>query len=451
MRSSLTERFERQARLNGDRLAVRAGHRTLTYTELNSEANRLARAFLRETTPPEPGRRDRGGTAAPGHEAGPIPICMGQGLEAIVATLGLLKAGRAYVPIDPTDPRARVEFILEDIGARTVVTDSEGREVVERSLPDGCDVFNVDLGVDAAARRAPPSSSTIPAETVEPAASHRSPAYVMYTSGSTRRPKGAVHTHESFLHNVMCLTTVLRISQSDRLSLLAWATGQANSNIFSALLNGASLHLWNTKRDGLPGLARWLQDSRITVCSISAPIYRSFLDLLDGEEEFPELRVVRLASDKVYPDDFLRFRKHFSDRCFFVNAFSSSETGLICANVMTRSTPMSGGSVPIGYPVADTEVELVDEHGAPVGAGQVGAIAVRSRYLTRGYWGRRDLSEAVIEADPDDAEVQTYRSEDLARWRPDGVLEHVGRKGSVVKIRGYRVETTEVESATPGA
>jgi len=149
----------------------------------------------------------------------------------------------------------------------------------------------------------------------------------------------------------------------------------------------------------------------------------------------------------VRKNDVERFQKHFSSQCLLVNGLSSTETGTFRKFFINNETEISTSTVPVGYPVEDMEVLLLDEDGKEVEPGQVGEIAVKSRYLALGYWNRPDLTEAVFSDDPDGEGTRIYRIRDLGRMSHDGLLEHLGRKDFQVKIRGYRVETSEVEKA----
>jgi len=147
----------------------------------------------------------------------------------------------------------------------------------------------------------------------------------------------------------------------------------------------------------------------------------------------------------VRKNDVERFQKHFSSQCLLVNGLSSTETGTFRKFFINNETEISTSTVPVGYPVEDMEVLLLDEDGKEVEPGQVGEIAVKSRYLALGYWNRPDLTDAVFSDDPDGEGTRIYRTRDLGRMSHDGLLEHLGRKDFQVKIRGYRVETSEVE------
>src|SRR4030095_1932051 len=157
--------------------------------------------------------------------------------------------------------------------------------------------------------------------------------------------------------------------------------------------------------------------------------------------------MVGLASESVYRDDFELYRRHFGPDCLFVNSLSSTETGTVCMNILDHDSEVTGQSVPVGYPLEDTQVLLLDETGAEVGAEDVGGIAVRSRGLALGYWEQEELRRSKFRADPGGNGIRTYLTGDVGRLAPDGGLVHLGRGDRRVKIRGHRIELGEIEAA----
>src|SRR5262249_36929532 len=144
------------------------------------------------------------------------------------------------------------------------------------------------------------------------------------------------------------------------------------------------------------------------------------------------------------------FRAHFPATCVLHCGFGSTETGVVRHFFIDHQTRLEGDSVPLGYPIADIELALLDEHGAPVAPGEIGEIVIRSQFISRGYWRRPDLNEGLFGVDPHDPRVRSYRTGDLGVLRADGCLEHRGRKDSQIKIRGNRVELAEIETALRG-
>lgn len=416
---SIPQRFEKIVRLYPDQLAVKTSTHALTYGELNGAANRLAQAILAER----------------GARQEPVALLMEHDAPVVAAILGSLKAGKFYVPLDPALPRARLQYILEDLKASSVVTNHRNLSLAKSLAGTALDVLNNDeLGH---------LPRTDPVVDLSP----RSLSWVIYTSGSTGKPKGVMQTHRNVLHFMMSYTNGLRISPDDRLTLLySFSVNGGAHDIFAALLNGAALFPLDLKGEGLAGLGSWLKDERITIYHSVPTVFRHFVDSLTGQEKFPHLRVVRLGGEPVHQREVDMFRKHFPDDCILVNRLGSSETGSLRMYFIDKETRTHGNLVPVGYPVPDNEILLLEEDGRPC-AGDEGEIAVKTRYVSPGYWGRPDLTDAVFLPDPAGGEERIYRTGDLGRMLPDGCLLHLGRKEFFVKVRGYRIDIDEIENA----
>jgi amino acid adenylation domain-containing protein len=419
---SVPARFEQQVRLRPQRTAIETKAGCISYDALNRTANRVASRILVR-------RGDNGSE--------PIAVLLGRGTLAIAAALGVMKAGKIHLTLDPSFPRARLVNLLASSRPGLVVTD-RANLTLALELAGGGRGGVLDLD-----KPDPRASESDPEICLPP----RDSAYLLYTSGSTGDPKGVVHTHRNLLHECMIRTNRFRLSADDRWSLFAFGTAQATKNIFSALLSGATLCPWDVKEDGVAAMAGWLRESGITIYYSNASLYREFVATLAGDEAFPDLRLIRLGSEAVSVKDVKLYQNHFSEGCLFAHMFSASEAGGICCYVMDQQTPLDGFAVPVGYAFPDKEVTLVNDDGREAAVGEVGEIVVRSPYLAAGYWGRPDLTRLAFEPDPAGGEARLYRTGDLGRRGRDGCLVHVGRKDSRVKIRGHRVEMAEVEMA----
>jgi amino acid adenylation domain-containing protein len=422
---SIAQRFTEQVRRYPDRLAVKSREQRLTFRELNEQANRLANALLAW----------RGGAAEP------IALLCGHNARLAASVLGILKARKFYVPLDSSYPLSRNQYILADSEASLLVTDGLNAPLAEqlaggsRMAGGGRRVLNLDE-IDTGFGAGDPAPTILPDD----------PAYLLYTSGSTGRPKGVLQNQRNVLHNIMKYTNSVCLSPEDRLTLLSSCSyGASVSDIFGALLNGASLFPFELRRDGLGRLAPWLVREQITVYHSVPTVFRHFTDGLAGEEQFPTLRLIKLGGETVSWRDVERYRKCFTRNCVLYVGLGATEMNIIRQQFIDRQTVVEGSVVPVGYGVPDTEVLLLGETGEPVDPGSVGEIAIKSRYLPPGYWRNPELSQAAFQTDPSGERI--YRTGDLGRMMPDGCLVHLGRKDSQAKIRGHRVELTEVEMA----
>jgi acyl-coenzyme A synthetase/AMP-(fatty) acid ligase/aryl carrier-like protein len=281
----------------------------------------------------------------------------------------------------------------------------------------------------------------------------------MYTSGSSGEPKGVVQTHRSVLQKIRATTLMLEITPADRIAMFStYAVGQGLTAVFSALLRGGAVCQFDVRRQGLEQLARWLVEQRISIYISSATLFRSLVRTLDRSARFPDLRLIRLGSERVTTEDVDAYRRLFgvslthkttheseSTAPRLLIAYSSTETANISMHFVRPDEQFPDGIVPVGRPSEGVTVSVVDESGQPLPPGEEGEIVVRSAYLPAGYW--RDAERTAwtylpVSNAPDE---RICRTGDLGRMRPDGCLEHRGRKDRRVKIRGYRVELEEVE------
>ncbi len=419
---SIAARFEQQVARYPDRIAVASADRQFTYAELNQVANLIARAILSRL-----GEREE-----------PVALLFDHGSFLIAALLGVLKAGKFYMALDLPDPQPRMASMLEDSRARLLLTNSKhlsrARQLAQGS---GQQVLNCD-DLDANHAAGNLDRSIAPEES----------ALMLYTSGTTGRPKGVVHSHRNILVEARNYTNYARLSPDDRLTL--WhSCSYTNSirNLYAALLNGAGLFIYDLVNEGFPALADWMLTHRITVIHTLPTTFRTFCQTLKPDAMFSALRILRLGGESINRDDIRQYQRRFSPSCLLIHAIGPTETLDIRYYSITHDWNGSDAKIPIGYAVPDKDVLLLDEAGREVGAEEIGEIAVRSKYLALGYWGQPELTRAAFTPDPHGGDERLYRTGDLGVMRPDGCLTHLGRKDFRIKIRGYRVEVTAVEEA----
>jgi amino acid adenylation domain-containing protein len=418
---SIPDRFQQQVAKHTDRLAVKMQQGALTYRELNRAANRVARVILAKV--------------GPGQE--PVGLLFENGAQAISAILGVLRAGKFYVPLDPSFPHGRLAAILENSGTQLLVTDRQNFRLASELAHGTLHLLDIDtMAVDVSDENL---SLPVPPDAL---------ASIFYTSGSTAQPKGVVHTHRCLLHGTMIHTNNLHITPDDRLSLLhSWSVHSCAAHLFGSLLNGAALFPFDPRRGGGKSLARWLMQERVTMYHSVPMVFRQMAAGLTGKEVFPHLRTIVLSGAPMSRTDVDLYKRHFPAACVLLHMLGTTETGWIRRFFIHKATQIAGGTVPIGYAVQDTEVILLNDGGTEAGCRQVGEIALRGRYLASGYWRNHELTQAKFVPCTDGGEQRIYRTGDLARMGPDGCLFHLGRKDFQVKVRGYRVELGEVERA----
>ena len=406
---SIAARFAEQVRRNGNRIAVRTTERVLTYDALDQATRRVAAAIL--------------ATPSGRHVALLLPHDAGM----VVGVIGVLQAGRAYVPLDPLQPHERLAGIVADAQASGIVCTAALRnlaiEITGGSLP----VFDVDD---------PGTTAALDLPSVAP--DHN--AYLIYTSGSTGRPKGVIQSHRNVLHFTRQYAEALRISPEDRLLQVAsYAFDAGVMDTFGALLNGACLHPVDFRQVGPEGCCTRLAAEGLTILHVTPTVFRLLARSM--RHPLPAVRLVVLGGERVTRSDALLFRERFTPGCLLVNGFGPTESTVTLQHFVDHATPLPRASLPVGYPVADTDILLLDPDGAV--AELYGEIAVRSAHVALGYWRQ---PSAAFSDDPERPGKRRYRTGDLGRLLPDGSLEVVGRVDQQIKLRGFRIEPGEIEA-----
>jgi amino acid adenylation domain-containing protein len=418
---SIPNRLEKQVAIYPDHLAVKTALRELTYRDLNYQANQIARTVLARSGPGE----------------APIAVVVGDDATVPAAYLGVLKAGKILVPLDPTFPPARLSYMCADSEAALIVADTEGLGLARELAAGRCPVLSCDE-IDPG----------LPGDDLGLPISPDSLATIFYTSGSTGQPKGVALRHRHRLDSSRNAINTYHVGVGDRwTSLHARGAAVALSDTFTALLSGAALVPLNVPKLGISSVAPWLIQQEITILGCVPAVFRAFTAALTGQEVFPRLRIVSLRGEPVLRQDAELFRKYLGPTCLLANHLGSAETGILRVFFMDRETPISGTQVPVGYPVETRGVVLLDEAGGDVGFERVGEIHIRGSHVAPSYWRRPELTKAAFRPDPACEGQLLYRTGDLGLLRPDGCLELLGRNDFQVKIRGHRAETGEVEAA----
>ena len=410
----LHELFEHQAEASADQIALVCGGERMTYGELERRANQLAR-YLRS-------RGVRRGDC--------VGLWLPRTIEAYVALLGILKAGAAYVPLDPEYPAERVSFILSDCQARALVTTSELAKQVGgfRGQVLALDERQQEIG-------AQPSDQLSRADT---GAAPEDRCYVIYTSGTTGKPKGVEIEHRSACHLVRAEGKLFQVQPRDRVYQgFSLAFDASVEEVWLAFFAGATLVVGTKEmvRSGA-ALSRMIADAGVTVLSC-VPTLLAMMD-----EDVPTVRLLILGGETCPPDLVKRWWR--PQRRVF-NTYGPTEATVIA----TCGECHPDEPVTIGQPVPNYLVCILDEQLQPVAAGVVGELCLGGIGLARRYLGRPELTHEKFISLPQDAgpAQRFYRTGDLARWTLDGRdLEFLGRIDTQVKIRGFRVELAEIES-----
>jgi amino acid adenylation domain-containing protein len=417
----LHQLFEEQVSRTPDNTAVECGDGSLSYRDLNERANQLARYL-----------RDQG--------IGPevlVGLCVERSLEMVIALLGILKAGGAYVPLDPSYPEERLAFMLADSKAPLVIT----QDRIRRNLDFPAAVFCIDSDWSAVAHRE--------ARNLVCVTDPRNPVYAIYTSGSTGRPKGIVLPHQALVNliawHIGAMNHPRAVLQYASLSFDA-----SSLEIFTALASGQKIVVIN-------------EIERFRVERIVDAIIKKEI----GKVILPVVILQELAAYKeVSPEDMAGLQdviatgerltltrqvREFFERvpgCRLHNHYGPTETHVATSYVFTGSPGSWRGDAPIGRPIYNTRIYILDVFGEPVPVGVAGELFIGGPGLARGYLGRPGLTAERFVPDPFSGipGARLYRTGDLARYRRDGTIDFLGRNDRQVKLRGYRIELGEVEA-----
>jgi amino acid adenylation domain-containing protein len=405
--------FEAQAQRTSDAVAIVDGDSSLTYSQLNQRANRLAHQLI-----------------ALGVQPGDsIATVLERGIDLVVAQLGILKAGAAYVPINPQAPVARQAWVVADCAARRVLLHRG------HASPDA-------LGVPAVLMDTLEGPDTNPALPL----SSEAPAYVMYTSGSTGLPKGVVVPHRA-INRLLIHNGYARFDSEDR---IAWLGNPAfdisTLEVWAPLLHGARLIVIAHACVLQPTLFRQqLRDHGMTVLHLTAGLFRQIAD--DLGDALSHLRLLLVGGDAVDSATVARVLERHAPQQLLHCYGPTESTTFATTSVLTREDAAQA-RLPIGRPIANTRIYLLDAYGEPVPYGAIGELYIGGDGVALGYLNRPELTAERFLPDPfaEHADARMYRTGDLARYLPDRRLAFLGRNDQQLKIRGYRIEPGEIEA-----
>jgi pristinamycin I synthase-3/4 len=414
--TTLTQLFENQVAKTPEAAAVIFGDESFSYRELNVRANRLARVLIGLGIGPEKF----------------VGLAVPRSAEMLVALVAVLKAGAAYLPLEPTLPAERLQVMLKDARPACVITTSD----LTSKFPDNSYLVLLDGAAFGKVLSEQPDRNPTDNERTSPLRP-TNPAYVIYTSGSTGLPKGVVVTHAGLPS--IALTRLERLALTSASRVLQFSSLSFDVSvveIIMAFTTGAALVVpRDDQRSGMP-LRELIIQHGVTHASLPPVV----LPMLENEEELPLTHLV-VGSEALSAE----LVEKWSRGRTLIHAYGPTETSI----VSTMSAPLSGRQAPpIGKPIMNTRVYVLDERLSPVAIGVPGELYIAGAGLARGYLNRPAITAERFLADPySTADSRMYRTGDLVRWRANGDLEFIGRTDQQVKIRGFRVELGEIESA----
>ncbi|MFD0698799.1 amino acid adenylation domain-containing protein [Paenibacillus sp. GCM10027628] len=410
--------FEEQADKTPDQKAIVCGGMSLTYRELNERANRLARKLQEKGI---------------GKDS-VIAILAERSLELPVGLLAILKAGGAYMPCDPDYPAERIRYLLEDSGARLILSK---RNWIHKIKESGCEYLDLQ---DEANYPADASNLTSSGSSTDL-------AYIIYTSGTTGLPKGVMVEHQAIANTIRWRKEEYGFGADDQILLfLSFSFDAFVSSFFAPIASGSTVVIAMDEEAKDPiALKKLIVSERITHFSCVPSLYAAILETMDVDSP-SSLKAVTLGGESISAS-LLEKSKRIFPGTEIVNEYGPTENSVI-STVCRNLEP--GAPVTIGHPIANSQVYIVDLHHQLLPVGVKGELCVAGAGLARGYWNRDALTSETFIDNPFVPGTRMYKTGDLALWLPNGNIAFVGRVDHQVKIRGYRIELGEVEAAIAG-
>lgn len=408
--------FDERVRRAPDAVALRFGSTEYSYAELGLRAERIAAAL-------------RAAGVEPGAKVG---LCLERSAELVAGMLGILKAGAVYVPMDPAYPGERLAWMLADAEALVVLTETRFRE----ALPaDRARILCIDDAFEPGAESG-----------FRPGPKPDDLAYVIYTSGSTGKPKGVAVSHRAIVR-LVCNTDYVQLTPDDRVAQASNACFDAATfEIWGALLNGAMLIGIDHETILSPKeLAARIAGDRITTLFLTTALFNQVA--AEEPNAFRPLKHLLFGGELVDPRFARRILEHQPPERL-LHVYGPTETTTFATWHLVREAPIGAGTIPIGRPIANTRLYVLDAALEPVPPGVPGEICIGGPGVARGYLNRPEATAEKFVPDPFSPErgARLYRTGDLGRFRPDGNLEFIGRSDQQLKIRGFRVEPGEIEA-----
>lgn len=427
---TVVTQFETRAAETPARIAVEVALENdscaLTYEELNARANQLAHALRREGVTAET----------------IVAVATERSLELIIGILGVLKAGGAFVPLDPAYPQDRLAFMLDDSRAQVLLTQERQLATLpEHAIATIC----LDSGWDAIICESSQNPGSGPTTD--------NLAYVIYTSGSTGKPKGTMIQHGSLFDYTQTATREYGITAEDRiLQFCSVSFDISIEEIIPCLAQGATLVLRNEEM--LSSVLTFLErceERDITLMSLPTAYWHEITEVVDSSALPlpPSLRLIIIAGERVLPERLSAWQRRVNRRPALINTYGLTESTIISTAVDLSTLPVEGGEVPIGGPVSNTQLYVLDKNFEPLPVGMPGELHIGGRLLARGYYRRPEVTAERFVPNPfaEQPGARLYRTGDLAKFSTPDALDFLGRGDRQVKIRGFRVELEEVAGA----
>jgi len=418
--STIVARLRRIVESWPDRPAVRAHTSEITFAELEVQSDRIARNILQRRGP----------------ASEPIATLIRSGIDTAIGQFGILKTGKSIVSFFPDGERPVLAGLWDYSLRPPILSDGMSRPLAASLTRSEDEIIDWE---DDPSTPAPPAPNPISPDT---------PACLLYTSGTTGVPKGVILTHRMLLDSAFHYRNFHQYSERDRFSYLSARNSSAATAVGLYIpLCGTTLVIPPEKEDKSLPFLDWLQEERITVMSITAiNLFLQYLRAYGRRPSLPDLRKINLSGADFLREDLEEIREKLPSSVEFVYRLASTDLNQICElRIPPAGSTIPWEKIPVGRAVPGREILLLNENRQPVPAGEIGEIAVRSRFLPSGYWRQPELTARRFLPDPDGGDRRILLTGDMGRLLPDGMLEYIGRTDNLVRIQGQNVHLEEVE------
>jgi amino acid adenylation domain-containing protein len=419
------ELFEQQVSRTPDAVAVIFQDRQLTYLELNLRANQVAHYLRKRGVGPE----------------ALVGVCLERSPKMVIALLGVWKAGGAYVPIDPAYPAERLSFMVSDSEVRVLLTDQKCKGLFPSSA-DRAVCLDSDWPAIAQENTGNPDSGAKPSNL----------AYIIYTSGSTGKPKGAMILHRGLVNYLWWAIRAYAVETGGSVPVHSSISFDLTvTSLYPALLAGGKVELL-PEDVGAQNLLAALRSARNRSLVKITPAHLELISQqLSPAEAAGMTRTFVIGGENLLAES-LRLWRESAPGTRLINEYGPTETVVGCCVYEVQPQDPGNGAIPIGRPIANTQLYVLDSNLQPVAPGVMGELYIGGAGVARGYLNRPELTQERFLPDPfsRESEARLYKTGDLARYRADGILEYLGRTDNQVKVRGYRIELGEIEATLAG-
>ncbi|TGO02729.1 hypothetical protein PN36_20090 [Candidatus Thiomargarita nelsonii] len=409
--------FEAQVERTPDAIAVVFKDQTLSYCTLNQRANQLAYHLQSLGVKPDM----------------LVGICIERSCEMIIGLLGILKAGGAYLPLEPSYPKQRLAFMLEDAQVSVLLTE---QKLVAELPKHNAQIVCLDT---PSQRINNPNNSVLPENL----------AYVIYTSGSTGRPKGVMITHRNLVNAYYAWEDAYQLrDMKTHLQMANFSFDVFSGDLVRALCSGGQLVLCPQENLLAPEkLYQLMQEKQIECAEFVPVVLKQLVQYLEKTAQTLNfIKCLVVGSDKFYMQEYQKLKRLTSQKTRIINSYGTSEATIDSTYFTYFESTQISGIVPIGHPFANTQIYLLDRHCQPVPIGVAGELHIGGAGVSRGYFNRPELTQERFIPNPFNEGTRLYKTGDLARYLPDGNIEYLGRIDNQVKIRGIRIEIGEIEA-----